>query len=79
MRVKLNTVMCGPMGNVAIGQEADFDDAQARALIDGGYATAVQPLGSAAVLCAPKKAVLSVPETAALTGRKKRGARGHGV
>lgn len=55
MRIKLKTVMCGPFGNFAVGQIADFDDTQARALIDGGYADAVDaPVMEIAALAPPE-------------------------
>lgn len=76
MLVKLNTVMCGPLGNFAIGQVADFDAVQAKALIDGGYAEAVAVPSATAMISAPETAMVAVPETAALS-TPKRGRRAH--
>ncbi len=68
MRVKLKTVMCGPLGNFAIGQDVDFDEAQAQALIYGGYAEAIAIPAATAMIVVPETAALSTP---------KRGKRAH--
>lgn len=73
MRVKMKTMMCGPSGNFAIGQVADFDEVQAQALIYGGYAEAVDQPQVAAVVSAPETAAVAAPETAAAP--HKRGKR----
>jgi hypothetical protein len=75
MLVKLKTMMCGPGGNFGIGQIADFCDDQAHALIDGGYAEAVDVPRVVAAATKPEAAILSAPETAAAP--HKRGKRGH--
>lgn len=76
MRVKMKTVMCGPLGNFAIGQVADFDADQARSLIDGGYAEAVIAPAETAVQSPPEAAVGAPPETASMP-HQRRGKRGH--
>jgi hypothetical protein len=75
MLVKLKTMMCGPSGNFGIGQIADFGDDQARALIDGGYAEAVDVPRAVAAVIQKEVAILSAPETA--IAPHKRGKRGH--
>lgn len=81
MRVKLNTVMCGPAGSFDIGQQADLDDVQARALINGGYATEVLGTAATAVIGAPETAVRSPHQTAAMprAKRAKKVTPGHGL
>jgi 4'-phosphopantetheinyl transferase EntD len=38
MKVKMNTIMCGPEGNFQPGQIAEFEDKKAKDLINGGFA-----------------------------------------
>ena len=42
MRVKLLTIYAGPAGSYSAGSVVDFDEADAKPLIDGGYATQVE-------------------------------------
>lgn len=65
MRVKMKSTMCGPGGNFNAGQIAEFDDEQAQALIDGGYAE---------VIDRPRvfeTAALATPETAVTPSQKQ--------
>lgn len=43
MKVKLTAIMAGPEGTHDVGTELDLPAAEAKALIDGGYAVAVPP------------------------------------
>lgn len=42
MKIRLNTLMIGPEGGFAPGSEIDVDNARARDLIAGNYASAVK-------------------------------------
>jgi hypothetical protein len=42
MRIQLTAVMAGPTGSYQAGEIADVDAAEAQALIEGGYAVAVE-------------------------------------
>jgi hypothetical protein len=75
MRVKLKTLMCGPAGNFNIGQVADFDDFEAQALIDGGYADAVDFPPVAAPATVAEVAAIAAPEVATAINQKQ-GKRG---
>ena len=41
MKIKMRTILAGPMGNMQPGQVVDVPDDTARTLIDGGFAEAV--------------------------------------
>ena len=55
MKVKLKTIMAGPGGGCDPGSEIDVDKKTADALIDGGFAQAIEP--EAAVIAPQEKAV----------------------
>lgn len=76
--VKLKTIMAGPDGAHAVGDVLLLDEDQARALIDGGFATAETAPAVAEIM---KKLAAGEHETAALEapettappeGRKRR-------
>lgn len=59
MRVKMKTTMCGPDGTVQAGAVADVDEVKAAALIEGGFADALDPfLGAAPSTAGP----VEIPE-----------------
>lgn len=43
MKIEMKTLYAGPSGSINPGQVADLPDAEARALIDGGYAISAEP------------------------------------
>lgn len=57
MRIRLKTTMAGPAGVYQPDEVADFDDALALALLEGGYAERVE----SAMVAAPETAVLPPP------------------
>lgn len=58
MRIRLKTTMAGPSGVYQPNEVADFDDALALALLEGGYAERVE----SAMVAAPETAVLPQPQ-----------------
>jgi hypothetical protein len=70
MKVRMKTLMAGPEGTFAAGQVADLPEAQAQALIEGGYAVAVEApaqADQAAPVEAPAQAEHAAPVEAAMT------------
>ncbi len=64
MRIKLRTIYAGPLGTFQPGAVVDFPEAQAEALVAGGYATpVVEPAPSAPT---PPKPAAGEPELAVL-------------
>jgi hypothetical protein len=57
MKVKMRTLAAGPDGLYQPGQEIDLPAKQARALIEGGYAEAVEQIREVAAVEPPEKAV----------------------
>ena len=63
-RVKMLTLLAGPSGSSAVGSIRECGDAEAKALVDGGYAVALpDPQPPAAV--APAPAVVEPPASTA--------------
>ena len=58
MRIRLNSLYAGPAGIIQPGQEVDMPEAVAAALVNGGYAVALDapPEPEAAVDTPPAKA-----------------------
>lgn len=71
MKVKLRTLYSGPAGCFHAGQVVNVAEAEARALVSGGYASEVLPPSQKAAVVTEEKAVVSAPQTAA-HGRGKR-------
>jgi len=72
MRVRYITTSAGPGGVYMPGDERDVDEATARALVAGGYASVVATVADAApVEVAPpvETAAMEAPETAAPISR----------
>jgi hypothetical protein len=58
MRVKMKTLAAGPDGVLRPGQEVDLPTAQAKALIEGGYAEPVGTVQETAAVEPSEKAVM---------------------
>jgi len=54
MKIQYKTRAAGPAGVFGIGSIAEVTEAQARQLVDGGYATALEPFPQAAPKPAPE-------------------------
>ena len=66
MRVKMKTIYAGPSGSAPPGKVIDLPDAEANALVAGGYATPVEAPAPAAVPpVAPEAPVETATEPAA--------------
>lgn len=57
MKIRMLTLAAGPDGVLQPGQEVDLPGEQARALIEGGYAEAVEKIRETAAVEPPEKAV----------------------
>lgn len=66
MKIKLRTLLAGPRGCVHPGTVIDWPEVEAQALIQGGYAEAVEP---AMVGAAPVETATAEPPEAAVTRR----------
>lgn len=69
MRIKMKSTMAGPDGNASPGQVIDVPDTEARALLAGGYAEAVDPPQESQTVAAQETATTPPPERA---GRRRR-------
>lgn len=84
MRVKLKTIYAGPNGTKQPGAEMDVSDAEAKALINGGYAVEMpvivaEPAAEPDRAEAPESAMLDGAEETTdqpAAGAKKKGRRG---
>jgi hypothetical protein len=66
MKIKMNTLAAGPAGTFPAGSVVDFPDDEARALITGGYAKAVEEPVKAPAMQVIESAVAPKPETAVM-------------
>lgn len=66
MKIRMRTIMSGPGGSHAIGEELIVGDhvdfASARSLIAGGYAEEIIELKEKAVIAVPERAVIAPAE-----------------
>jgi hypothetical protein len=70
MRIQMVTLMAGPDGVLEPGQIADLPSAQAKALIDGGFA---RPAKEGKALAPIETEMIKPPETAVLPDAKAKG------
>lgn len=70
MLVRMKTTMAGPDGCASPGQIIDPSEEEARTLVAGGYAEAIDPPQKMAVVVQAEAAIAPPPERAA-RGKKK--------
>jgi len=72
MKVQLKTLMAGPNGVIAAGQVVELPEAEAQALIAGGYAVSAETISLTPVSEPASEAEESEPESEKLAARRSR-------